>query len=96
MRNVFLGATRDYVVEAKDGTQLRVTAAPEANFAPGAQVWLTLPAAACRRAAGVTPRPRQLKSGHFHRAATRAQWRLSTKWSTRTFATTLAPPSSMT
>ena len=26
VRNVFLGATRDYVVEARDGTQLRVTA----------------------------------------------------------------------
>ena len=29
VRNVFLGATRDYIVEARDGTQLRVTAAPE-------------------------------------------------------------------
>jgi len=48
VRNVFLGATRDYVVEAKDGTQLRITAAPEANFPPGTQVWLTLPPAACR------------------------------------------------
>jgi iron(III) transport system ATP-binding protein len=48
VRNVFLGATRDYVVEAKDGTQLRITAAPEANFPPGTQVWLTLPTAACR------------------------------------------------
>jgi iron(III) transport system ATP-binding protein len=52
VRNVFLGATRDYIVEAKDGTQLRVTAAPEANFAPGAQVWLALPAAACRALEG--------------------------------------------
>ena len=52
VRNVFLGATRDYVVEAKDGTQLRVTSAPDANFAPGAQVWLMLPAAACRALAG--------------------------------------------
>ena len=52
VRNVFLGATRDYIVEARDGTQLRVTAAPEANFAPGAQVWLTLPAAACRALEG--------------------------------------------
>ena len=52
VRNVFLGATRDYIVEAKDGTQLRVTAAPEANFAPGAQVWLALPAAACRALVG--------------------------------------------
>ena len=47
-RNVFLGATRDYVVEARDGTQLRVTAAPEVNFAPGTSVWLILPQARCR------------------------------------------------
>jgi iron(III) transport system ATP-binding protein len=52
VRNVFLGATRDYIVEAKDGTQLRVTATPEANFAPGSEVWLTLPGAACRALAG--------------------------------------------
>jgi iron(III) transport system ATP-binding protein len=51
-RNVFLGATRDYIVEAKDGTQLRVTAAPEENFAPGSEVWLTLPAGRCRALAG--------------------------------------------
>ena len=35
VRNVFLGNTRDYIVEAKDGTQLRITAPPESNFAPG-------------------------------------------------------------
>jgi iron(III) transport system ATP-binding protein len=52
VRNVFLGATRDYIVETRDGTQLRVTAAPEQNFAPGAQVWLALPAAACRALEG--------------------------------------------
>jgi iron(III) transport system ATP-binding protein len=43
VRNVFLGSTRDYVVEARDGTQLRVAAAPDVNFAPGTQVWLILP-----------------------------------------------------
>jgi iron(III) transport system ATP-binding protein len=52
VRNVFLGSTRDYIVEAKDGTQLRVTAAPEADFAPGAAVWLTLPPQKCRVLAG--------------------------------------------
>jgi iron(III) transport system ATP-binding protein len=51
-RNVFLGSTRDYIVEAKDGTQLRVTAAPEEDFASGAAVWLTLPADKCRVLAG--------------------------------------------
>jgi iron(III) transport system ATP-binding protein len=52
VRNVFLGSTRDYIVEAKDGTQLRVTAAPEVDFAPGAGVWLTLPPDKCRVLAG--------------------------------------------
>jgi iron(III) transport system ATP-binding protein len=52
VRNVFLGASRDYIVEAKDGTQLRVTAPPEANFAPGSEVWLTLPPRFCRALAG--------------------------------------------
>ena len=52
VRNVFLGSTRDYIVEAKDGTQLRVTAAPEEDFAPGAAVWLTLPPQKCRALAG--------------------------------------------
>ena len=52
VRNVFLGASRDYIVEAKDGTQLRITAAPQANFAPGTSVWLTLPPDRCRALAG--------------------------------------------
>ena len=48
VRNVFLGATRDYVVEVGDGVPLRVTTAPEADFAPGAVVSLVLPAAHCQ------------------------------------------------
>jgi iron(III) transport system ATP-binding protein len=48
VRNVFLGNARDYLVEAADGTQLRITAAPEDSFAPGAPVWLTLPPDRCR------------------------------------------------
>jgi len=48
VRNVFLGGARDYVVEAPDGTQLRITAAPGDRFAPGASVWLTLPPDRCR------------------------------------------------
>jgi iron(III) transport system ATP-binding protein len=51
-RNVFLGSTRDYIVEASDGTQLRVTTAPEADFALGAAVWMTLPPQKCRVLAG--------------------------------------------
>ncbi len=52
VRNVFLGSTRDYIVEARDGTQLRVTAAPEVSFAPGTPVWLILPRERCRALAG--------------------------------------------
>ena len=48
VRNVFLGSTRDYVVEAKGGAQLRITAAPEQSFAPGTSVWVTLPKERCR------------------------------------------------
>ena len=48
VRNVFLGATRDYVVEARDGTQLRITAPPHVDLAQGSEVWLTLPADRCR------------------------------------------------
>ena len=52
VRNVFLGAARDYIVEAKDGTQLRVTADPRESFDPGAAVWLTLPPDRCRALVG--------------------------------------------
>ncbi|HZX95501.1 MAG TPA: ABC transporter ATP-binding protein [Myxococcales bacterium] len=48
VRNVFLGGSRDYLVEASEGTQLRITAPPGETFAPGASVWLTLPPDRCR------------------------------------------------
>jgi iron(III) transport system ATP-binding protein len=48
VRNVFLGGARDYLVEAPDGTQLRITAPPGETFPPGAPVWLTLPPERCR------------------------------------------------
>jgi iron(III) transport system ATP-binding protein len=47
-RQVFLGATRDYLVEAPDGTSLRVVTAPGNIVAQGAEVWLTLPPERCR------------------------------------------------
>ena len=47
-RQVFLGATRDYLVEVCDGTALRVVTAPENLVAEGSEVWLTLPAERCR------------------------------------------------
>jgi iron(III) transport system ATP-binding protein len=52
VRNVFLGNSRDYIVEVADGTQLRITAAPEQNLAPGAAVWLILPPERCRALVG--------------------------------------------
>ena len=51
-RNIFLGSTRDYVVETGDGTQLRVTATPEQDFATGTAVWLKLPPEKCRALVG--------------------------------------------
>ena len=49
-RQVFLGASRDYMVETSDGTTLRVVTATENAVARGAEVWLhaaagTLPGA---------------------------------------------------
>jgi iron(III) transport system ATP-binding protein len=47
-RQVFLGSARDYTVQLDDGTELRVTAPPGRNIAPGQAVWLHLPAEQCR------------------------------------------------
>jgi len=47
-RQVFLGASRDYMVEAQDGTTLRVVTPTDNAVSKGAEVWLTLPAARCR------------------------------------------------
>ena len=52
VRNVFLGSTRDYIVEARGGVQLRITAAPEEDFAAGTAVWLMLPPEKCRALTG--------------------------------------------
>ena len=47
-RNVFLGSSRDYVVEIGDGMQVRVITSPEENITRGSKVWLRLPAERCR------------------------------------------------
>ena len=52
VRQVFLGGTRDYMVEAKDGTQLRVLTGVGENIPQGSAVWLHLPADRCRVLAG--------------------------------------------
>jgi len=52
VRQVFLGDSRDYMVEAKDGTQLRALTAAQENIPQGSQVWLHLPAERCRALLG--------------------------------------------
>jgi iron(III) transport system ATP-binding protein len=48
IRQVFLGDARDYMVEAGDGTQLRIVTEANEGIAPGASVWLRMPAERCR------------------------------------------------
>jgi iron(III) transport system ATP-binding protein len=52
VRQVYLGGSRDYMVETKDGTQLRVITAAEDSIAPGSTVWLHLPPDRCRALTG--------------------------------------------
>jgi len=52
VRQVFLGASRDYLVELGDGTQLRVVAPAAENIPQGASVWLHLPPERCRVLSG--------------------------------------------
>jgi iron(III) transport system ATP-binding protein len=47
-RQVFLGSVRDYTLALDDKTELRVTAPPGHDIAPGQSVWLHLPAEQCR------------------------------------------------
>ena len=47
-RQVFLGASRDYLVEVPDGAQIRVVASAAENIPQGASVWLYLPPDRCR------------------------------------------------
>ena len=52
VRQVFLGDSRDYMVEVKDGTQLRAITTAEENISQGSAVWLYMPADRCRALAG--------------------------------------------
>jgi iron(III) transport system ATP-binding protein len=52
VRQVFLGASRDYMVAAADDTQLRVVATTAENVPPGASVWLYMPPDGCRLLSG--------------------------------------------
>jgi iron(III) transport system ATP-binding protein len=51
-RQVFLGSSRDYMVEIADGTQLRVVASTVENVPQGSPVWLYLPPECCRVLSG--------------------------------------------
>ena len=44
VRQVFLGAARDYTVQLDDRTEVRVTAPPGRGIPVGTRVWLDLPA----------------------------------------------------
>jgi iron(III) transport system ATP-binding protein len=47
-RQVYLGASRDYVVETADGSSLRVVTPTDVAVEKGCEVWLTLPPDRCR------------------------------------------------
>jgi iron(III) transport system ATP-binding protein len=53
-RQVFLGASRDYTVVLDDKSELRVTAPPAQDIAPGQEIWLRLPSERCRALTGGT------------------------------------------
>ena len=48
VRNVFLGGSRDYLVEVANGAQLRVVTSAAENVPQGSTVWLHLPPDRCR------------------------------------------------
>ncbi len=48
LRQVFLGASRDYLVETRDSTTLRIDTTPDNLVAEGSEVWVTLPPERCR------------------------------------------------
>jgi iron(III) transport system ATP-binding protein len=52
VRQVFLGSSRDYMVELADGTQLRAVTAAGVSIPPGSSVWLHLPVERCRALKG--------------------------------------------
>jgi iron(III) transport system ATP-binding protein len=52
IRQVFLGSSRDYMVEAADGTQFRIVTDTAENIESGSPVWLRLPPENCRALAG--------------------------------------------
>jgi iron(III) transport system ATP-binding protein len=52
IRQVFLGNSRDYMVELPGGAQVRVLTQAEQSVPPGSAVWLHMPPERCRALAG--------------------------------------------
>ncbi len=52
VRNVFLGNSRDYLVQLADATPIRVVTSPADNVAHGTKIWLHLPPERCRALMG--------------------------------------------
>src|SRR3954466_3879210 len=52
VRQVFLGDSRDYMVEVADGTQLRIVTSAGESIPQGSAVWLELPPENCRALMG--------------------------------------------
>jgi iron(III) transport system ATP-binding protein len=48
VRQVYLGASRDYLVELAAGPQIRATTGPAVDIAAGSEVWVRFPVASCR------------------------------------------------
>ncbi len=48
VRQVYLGASRDYLVELAAGPQIRATTGPAIDIAAGSEVWVRFPIASCR------------------------------------------------
>jgi iron(III) transport system ATP-binding protein len=51
-REVYLGGSRDYVIELKDGTQLRAVTAASESLPKGSQVYVQMPPGRCRALLG--------------------------------------------
>ncbi len=47
-RQVFLGSSRDYIVEIQDGAEVRIAAPADQSIAPGSAAWMHLDPAKCR------------------------------------------------
>jgi iron(III) transport system ATP-binding protein len=47
-RQVFLGSSRDYIVEINGGAEVRIAAPADQSISPGSAAWMHLDPAKCR------------------------------------------------